>query len=420
MPILFFSQQKGATMKRLKRLGTLVLLTVSIAVMNACGTSQEEMQAIIQTMQAAMTQTQAAIPTNTVIPLTPTVSNDLSAPKICTYENIIFIGGSITAGAGASENSKTYANRVGQWFIDRCSNEINIKNISIGGTGSDFAVYRLEHDVDGFIPDIAFYEFALNDGGRPPDYIQKYVEALLYKLKRMNSSMIIFSILTTRESHMDFYKNGVLPPEVDAHMQVASANNIPVINVGQHLWNDVMKNGSDIRQYYSDGVHPNDLGYEYYYETVIQFLESYFNMPAEQYNGDLANATLIDMSGVESIRCEKINENNEVRLLCDKEDTFSTSFTGDVLGMVGRIQSDGGRLECVVDNSTKETLDFWDEHALSYERTSYFLSFTGLENKKHDLRCTVLDEIISSKAGRSRGYSVEVLYFMVNPESEIE
>jgi lysophospholipase L1-like esterase len=110
--------------------------------------------------------------------------------------------------------------------------------------------------------------------------------------------MLIFSVLTTIDSDMEFYKAGILPPEVDIHLRVASENGIPVINVGQYLWDYIFKNGADIRDYLTDGVHPNDLGHQLYYESVVQFLTSYFDnnnriLNGEQYNysGDLANAT---------------------------------------------------------------------------------------------------------------------------------
>ena len=374
----------------------------------------------MSTLQPAITPTFTAVSTSTPQPASTATAYQISSITptmlgICRYEHIAFIGGSITAGAGASESSKSYAKMVGKWFIDQCSNKIHIKNISIGGTGSDFAVYRLEHDLGNFIPDITFYEFAVNDGGRPPDDIKKHIESLIYKLRRINSKMLIFSVLTTRESHKDFYQAGTLPPVVDTYIQVASENNIPVINIGQSLWTYVIKNKKNIREYLSDGVHPNDAGYQLYYESVIQFLDSYFNLPAEKYSGDLANATLIDMSKVTSTTCEKINDNNEVHLLCDNGDTFSSLFTGDVLGLVGRIRSDGGRLECMVDNFTKNTLDFWDAYAIKMDRTSYFFPFNGLEKINHELICSVLDQRISSNAGESKGYAVHILYFMVNP-----
>ncbi len=221
---------------------------------------------------------------------------------------------------------------------------------------------------------------------------------------------------------MEFYEAGNLPPTVDIHMRVASDNGVPAINVGQYLWEYIFKNGANIQDYLTDIVHPNDLGHQLYAEAIIEFLMPYFeNNPTipdgekYHYSGDLANATLMDMSEMVTTTCNKVMNENEVTLLCTKGQAFSGSFTGDILGIIGEIRSDGGRLECVVDNSTEKVMDFWDDYALSFNRTSYSFLFDHLEKSQHDLTCTVLDQIISSGAGQSQGYTVKVFYLMVNP-----
>ncbi len=396
------------------------------------------------------------LPTATLYPYSNT-SNELT---ICQYKKIAFIGGSITGGSGASQKSMSYASKVGEWFLSNCSEQISINNISIGGTGSDFAAYRLEHDLGRFIPDLAFVEFAVNDGRFKPDYIKEHIEGLVYKLRRINPDMLIFSVLTTRISHQEFYENGILPREVDIHLQTASELNIPVINVGQDLWTYVFKNGKDIQEYLRDNVHPNDLGHQNYSESIIQFLESYFNLPSGPYYGDLANASLADMSNVASTNCEILEKRWETYLHCEIGDWFTTYFKGDVLGFVGRIQINGGQLECIVDSSVRATMDFgvssskeksafwdssdfWDSSAtknaefwdssdfwagsleknlivkensdITSDRTTYFIPFTDLEEITHNLTCIVLDTAISDNVGKSKRNIVEVYYFMINP-----
>ena len=239
---------------------------------------------------------------------------------------------------------------------------------------------------------------------------------------------------------MKYYYAGFVPPVVGLHTQVASDNGVPVINVGQYLWNFILRSkpkireylpgvvhlynlgfpafnyGAQIRDYLPDGVHPNDLGHQLYFESVVQFLASYFDKDS-RIPGDLTNASLMDMSGIETTTCEKVKNRKEVHLLCTKGDTFSSSFSGDTIGLVGTIQPDGGRLECVVDNSIIKDVDFFDSHALMYAKnhTGYFFLMDDLNKTQHELSCTVLDQIITSSDGSSQGYRVELLYFMVNP-----
>jgi hypothetical protein len=206
------------------------IILISLTILTACSDMEFEQDYTLNlTRTPIFTQT---LKQNITPSQTKTAKHNY---EICSGSKILFIGGSITAGAGSSEKSKSYSEEVGSWFDFFCGKEFKIKNISISGTGSDFAVYRLEHDLHDFIPDIAFYEFAVNDGGNENN-IRKHVEGLIFKLNRLNPEMKIFSILTTMENHKRFYSEGDLPPIVEIHSQIASDSNIPAINVGQSLW----------------------------------------------------------------------------------------------------------------------------------------------------------------------------------------
>jgi hypothetical protein len=49
-------------------------------------------------------------------------------------------------------------------------------NATIGGTGSDLGVFRLNQDVLDHKPDLMFIEFAVNDGGAALERIQRRME----------------------------------------------------------------------------------------------------------------------------------------------------------------------------------------------------------------------------------------------------
>jgi lysophospholipase L1-like esterase len=343
--------------------------------------------------------------------------NPQSEPAACQGNNIAFIGG-----AGASESAARYANRVGQWFINTCGDRIQIKNISIGGTGSDFAAYRLAHDLDGFVPDVAFYEFAVNDKGKHEAYIRQYVEALIYKLRKINPEILLFCVLTTDARDERAYQQGQLPASAAMHQRIAEENGIPVINVGQVLWDTAGEKNLEIQAYLPDGVHPNDAGHQLYADTLLSFLAEYFENDAQQvkgktstYSGEYAKAALMDMSVAATSTCEKIVDEDEIHLLCRGGDAFSGQFKGNMLGIVGSIRPDGGRLACVVDGSLEKTVDFWDAYAMHAARTGYFFLFDDLEKSRHTVTCTVTDEIITSGNAASQGNTVKIEYWMINP-----
>lgn len=50
---------------------------------------------------------------------------------------------------------------------------------SVGGTGSEFGVFRLSHDVIQYKPDLIFVEFAVNDGQRDPADIIRAMEGII-------------------------------------------------------------------------------------------------------------------------------------------------------------------------------------------------------------------------------------------------
>src|SRR5580700_9646575 len=68
---------------------------------------------------------------------------------------IAYFGGSITAGAGSSDSNKTsWRALTTAWFRRQYPNtQITEVDAAIGGTGSDFGAFRLQHDVLDKKPD---------------------------------------------------------------------------------------------------------------------------------------------------------------------------------------------------------------------------------------------------------------------------
>ncbi len=62
--------------------------------------------------------------------------------------SVVYLGGSITEGTGASSPSACWASRVQNW-LERSFPEsrFSCQNAGIGGTDSEFGVFRLDRDV---------------------------------------------------------------------------------------------------------------------------------------------------------------------------------------------------------------------------------------------------------------------------------
>ena len=86
---------------------------------------------------------------------------------------IAYFGGSITAASGWRVQTL-------KWFAEHFTQaKVNEINAAIGGTGSDLGAFRLGHDVLQHDPDLLFVEFAVNDGGAPPERIWQAMEGIV-------------------------------------------------------------------------------------------------------------------------------------------------------------------------------------------------------------------------------------------------
>ena len=83
---------------------------------------------------------------------------------------VVWLGGSLTEGEGASAPCFCWQALLSEWMKEKypsCS--FTCLNRGIGGTNSEFGLYRLRRDVLQNRPDLLFVEFAVNDYERAPE-----------------------------------------------------------------------------------------------------------------------------------------------------------------------------------------------------------------------------------------------------------
>ena len=99
-----------------------------------------------------------------------------------------YFGGSITAGAGASNAAKTsWRARTTAWFKEHFPEAaITEVNAAIGGTGSDLGAFRCANDLLTKDPDLVFIEFAVNDGGTPELRVKRSMEGVVRQILTSN------------------------------------------------------------------------------------------------------------------------------------------------------------------------------------------------------------------------------------------
>lgn len=186
---------------------------------------------------------------------------------------VVYFGGSVTSGTG-STNSSTYSWRAlsGNWLKSKFPNaEITTINAAIGESGTFLGTYRVQDDVIAKNPDLVFIEYAINDHYKSAT---KEVAALQYEtiVREIRTALPKCDIVTILVTDKDVVDNKALFDTAQGHKEIAEYYGIPVINVGQYLWTTIGQTTTDWYDYYTDVVHPTNLGYSIYFQCIEEYL----------------------------------------------------------------------------------------------------------------------------------------------------
>jgi lysophospholipase L1-like esterase len=339
---------------------------------------------------------------------------------------IVYLGGSITYGEGASDKEKTSWRAITtSWFRTNFSNSrIDSINAGVGGTGSDLGVFRCSQDVLSKRSDLVFIEFAVNDNNKLS--IEKKsaaMEGIVRLIKSANPKADIIFIYTTQKVMYDHYIANYEVDSIKAHKEVAKHYDTPEIYVGYKLMEKIKKGEGTWEEYTTDGTHPSDKGYAIYADCVIEFLRKNFQgqvseamskLPAKLKKGTLDFAKLIDSWIVASdgwIKEDKPLMGSYPHRItcCEPEKELVFKFDGTSIGLYWMIASDSGDIEWSIDNSIKGTASSWDSYALRFDRANYVILSDELEAGEHELKIKVR----RSKNPQSKGQWVRIGAFLV-------
>lgn len=183
---------------------------------------------------------------------------------------IAALGSSVTAGTGASDPSKS-------WFSLLVNDLKNVDgHTSISYTNAGFGGYTSgellsERKVDRIIelrPDMVLFEICvLNDLGEfvPIDETLKNIETVvdLIKEKLPDTKVILLSpnnIIGSGKTQIGLS----LSDYVEGAKKLAKEKNLDFIDV----YGEFVSRATDLNDYLSDGIHPNDKGYELWFEFL--------------------------------------------------------------------------------------------------------------------------------------------------------
>lgn len=341
------------------------------------------------------------------------VLDKLRAGKAVT---VAYLGGSITAGSGASDPSKTsYRALVTDWLRARYPRaKVTEINASVANTGSLYASMRTRRDVIAHKPDLVFIEFAAFDAMEREDVARRAVEGVVRQLLTVSQPPEIVFLYSA---------NPARSVRVEWHDAVAGYYRLPSIDL-QAQTGLLIDGGKLATGSMWSGANLSDEGHRTYARLVTEFLLDQERQPATEIVKSIPPPFLSDeLTYGELIPTAQLKHDlawrNEAQgeralpsnlLVGDRPGSqFETVFEGTVAGLTFRAGPDGGTVECSIDGRPAPApLDRIDTYNATPQIAARIIA-GGLGPGEH--RLTV--RIIGDKNPKSTGSLVRLGYLLV-------
>lgn len=352
---------------------------------------------------------------------------------------IAYMGGPITAGAGASAPEKTsFRALVTEWLRKHYpKSEIIELNAAINNTGvsggSLYGALRARRDVIAYKPDLIFVEFAVNDTNENETTAKKAIEGLLRQLlvvAQPPEVVMLYATVSKRGVHADW------------HDAIAAHYQIPAINLQDQVW--AMVDGGKIKlgefwpgasrpaTSWKDSVTPSDAGHKLYADLIISFLAEQEKLKASPIPRNLPPPLVSDemnygeFKAVVEIKpqrgsAKERGANWRIEASSDRalpsELLVSVRpgaqveyyFDGAVIGVSYRTGPDGGIIECLIDGKpAPPPLSRIDTYSRAPQLGARIIA-GGLGSGEHKLTIRVLSE----KNPKSSGNNVRLGYLLI-------
>ncbi|MBE6068689.1 MAG: SGNH/GDSL hydrolase family protein [Clostridium lundense] len=272
--------------------------------------------------------------------------------------NVVFLGGSITEGAGASKYTNSFTYNIEDYIKQKYKDKnVSVFNEGISGTGSQFGLFRLKRDVASKDPDIVFIEFAVNDRIVDSNSVLITAEGLIRELLKLSKAPAIIFLITPTELE---------DACGDLHKRIADYYNISCIDIQNYVWNNIRRNKYRWNEISIDNLHPNDKGHDIYGDYIISVLENndgiLFNKPILRENiltgFEFKNPRLISYE--EAIfyghwKEENINIKGKMNIAAVSDmigDCIEIYFNGNYFAITTLLTRNSGILEIEIDGAT--------------------------------------------------------------------
>lgn len=201
------------------------------------------------------------------------IRRSMSAFRVAVLERkhvtVGFIGGSITDPRGRERWSEYVIN----WLVGAYPEvTVDVENVAIGATGSDYAVFRVERDLICRNCDLIFIEYAVNDNAILPSIRNASREGLIRKLLRGTQADLVLTY-TYCAPMLPQMLAGEMPDSVAELERLAEHYALNSVFMAQYALHEALRGVLRWEEWLPDGLHPENTGSRYYAEPVCALLQ---------------------------------------------------------------------------------------------------------------------------------------------------
>lgn len=169
----------------------------------------------------------------------------------------VALGGSITY------NGKGW---IGDWLKTQFpQSAVTAVNAGVPAEGSQYGAFRVERDVIAYQPDLVAIEFCVNDWGLPDNEVNRYMESIIVRLKKLPHPPAIIILEAAADK-------GVL---LDRHRKIAQHYGFLEVDLQAAVDAKLKPQNQPWPTFFEDSVHPNATGHAFYAKTIGEKLQPY-------------------------------------------------------------------------------------------------------------------------------------------------
>ena len=332
---------------------------------------------------------------------------------------VAYFGGSITEGAGSTDKkTKGWRSHTTNWLRKTYpDSEIVEVNATIGGTGSDLGVFRMDEDVLRYSPDLLFIEFSVND----TSFVgcEEYEEAIIRRALKNSPKTDIVLVVTCTKAIFEKQLRGEYSDSYISYHVLAEHYGLPLVDIGEEINTRVRAGQGDYMTYTKDSVHPNDLGHTILAQAAIRFLARELTLPLPVRREKYADAHLLSAADIRDTDFDYVDEDfvgesgkrGHGFLSASRAGQYiKVKFVGTTVGAIYLVAHDSGDIKWRIDGGEFKTWRLWDEYALRFDRVGCVIFGNSLDNGEHTLEIVATGETDE----RSDGANVRISAIMVS------